>query len=80
MDLVLPPTHVLLRASPKDRTRAALRRALLPRLRDVLARVCLWGPDSAIGDHAFCVFSYNPRRHVQIYMQIWSEPDDGVLW
>ncbi len=80
MELVLPPTHVLLRASAKDRDRASLRRALLPRLREVLARVCLWDPDSAIGDHAFCVFSYNPRRHVQVYMQIWSEPDDVVLW
>jgi hypothetical protein len=80
MELVRPPEHVLLRASPKDRDRASLRRALLPRMREVLARVCLWDPDSAIGDYAFCVFSYNPRRQVQVYLQIWSEPDDVVVW
>jgi hypothetical protein len=80
MQLVRPPTHVLLRASPKDRDRASLRRSLLPRIREVLATVCLWDPDSAIGDHAFCVFSYEPRRHVQVYLQIWSEPDDVVVW
>jgi hypothetical protein len=80
MELVLPPTHVLLRASPKDRTRASLRRALLPHIREILARVCLWDDDSAIGDYAFCVFSYRPRRDVDVYLQVWSEPDDVVLW
>jgi hypothetical protein len=80
MELVLPPTDVLLRPSPKDRPRAALRGALLPRLREVLASVCLWAADSAIGDHAFCVLSYNPRRNVQVYLQLWSEPDDVVMW
>ena len=80
MKLVPVPAHVLLRAAPKDRTRASLERALLPRIREVLARVCLWDDDAAIGDHAFCIFSYNPRRHVQVYLQFWSEPDAAVQW
>jgi hypothetical protein len=73
-------THLLFPATRTPRPRGSLRRALVPKLRDVLARVCLWDDDGAVGDYRFCVFSYHPRPGVQVYLQFWSEPGDVVEW
>lgn len=80
MSIYPPVTHVLLPASRKALTRDQLRAALEDRLRDVLARVCLWDEDAPVGDHRFCIFSYEPTKHVNVYLQFWSEPDDVVQW
>lgn len=76
----LSATHILLPASRKALTRDQLRSALEDRLRDLLARVCLWDEDAPVGDHRFCILSYAPAKDVGVYIQFWSEPDDVVLW
>ncbi len=79
-DDTLPSTYVLLPASKRPRTRAQLTAALEPALKDVLARVCLWGDDWHVGDYRFCVLSFDLPNQVHVFLQFWSEPDDVVFW
>ena len=80
MSDTLPSTYILLPASKRPRTRAQLTAALEPALKDVLARVCLWGDDWSVGDYRFCILSYDLPNDVQLFLQFWSEPDDVVFW
>ena len=73
-------THVLFPASRKPLSRDQLRAALDERLRDVLARLCLWDEDAPVGDYRFGILSYEPTKDVSVYLQFWSEPDDAVQW
>ena len=76
----VPATHVLLSASRRPLTLAKLRSGLERKVREILSRTCLWDDDAAVGDHRFCVFSYQPLEGVQVYMQFWSEPGEPVEW
>ena len=74
-------THVLLPASPRPLSRPRLRAALERKVRAIIGRTCLWDDDAAVGDHRFCIFSFDPGGRVQVYMQFWSEPFEGhALW
>lgn len=48
----LPDAYTLLAASKRPRTRAQLKAALEPALKDILTPVCLWDDDANVGDHA----------------------------
>ena len=76
----IPDTYVLLRASRRPRTRAQLKAALEPSLREILTRLCVWDDDANVGDYRFCVLSYDLPEDVHIFLQFWSEPRDAVLW
>ena len=80
MTTIRPATHVLLPASRTPLSRQRLRAALERKIRQVLARTCLWGDDAAVGDHRFCVFSYDPADGVHVYVQFWTEPGQPVDW
>jgi hypothetical protein len=42
---------------------------------------CRWARgDWTIGDYRFLVFSTNPSKQVNLYVQFWSEPQEPVLW
>ncbi|MDX2168231.1 MAG: hypothetical protein SF182_14245 [Deltaproteobacteria bacterium] len=57
----------------------------LDRMSEHLRMACAWPPAgieraAAIGDYRFYIVEFSPAPDVEIYLQIWSEPGDPVLF
>jgi hypothetical protein len=56
--------------------------SLLPTLAARLWETCCWsetmGESWKIGDYRFLILSAQPEKHVEIYVQYWSEPRENV--
>jgi hypothetical protein len=61
-------------------TQAQLRRTLAPVVARWIKAACLWDRTAAMGDHRFVIFSIAVAPKVQVYVQLWSEPGEPVLW
>lgn len=87
-----PPTRpvelsgVLVKQHRRARTRSAIFAACEKTLVAHLKSACLWpdreyGKSWRIGDYSTYVLEFSPSHGVEVYVQIWSEPDEpGVTF
>jgi hypothetical protein len=71
---------VLYRGTKKPKTRAELQRALAPIVAGWIEATCRWDDGPAISDHRFVIFSVDIAPKVHVYIQLWSAPDEPVIW
>ena len=77
---------VLVKAQRKPRNAKAIFAACEQRLISHLRAVCLWpkrqrNESWRAGDYSFYVLSFSPAPKTQLYVQLWSEPDeDGAIF
>jgi hypothetical protein len=85
LDVVIPPgadgTFQVLRSRKRPLTRAALQALAGKAVAELIWATCRWRHSEwTLGDFRFLVFSTNPSRRVQLYIQFWSEPEEEVCW
>jgi hypothetical protein len=71
--------------SPAGANRADIVRHVLEKLTAQLFMVCTWPADCAertdvVGAYRFFILDFSPREQVSLYLQVWSEPGDPVLF
>ena len=71
--------RIIFPASRKPMDRRDLHVALEPILRAWIRAACTWDT-LAIGDYRFVVFAIDVAPETQVYVQLWSEPFEPVLW
>ena len=83
--LVIPRgTVATLQITPPGKaplTRDDLTTGIAGPITDLVAATCLWKDDGwQIGDYRFMVLSVHLAKGVELYVQLWSEPLEPVLW
>jgi hypothetical protein len=48
-------------------------------VRTAVAATCLWDADAWLGDYRYVVFNTSPKKHVDVFVQLWSEPGEPTL-
>jgi hypothetical protein len=76
----LAGTRKILAGNKRRLTRAELHQKAGEAIREGVAGACLWPPDARLGDYRFVVFAIMPAKGVDVFVQLWSEPDGPVEW
>lgn len=76
---------VLAEGSPRGASRPDIVRQVLEKLTQQLSLVCEWPADFAeridvVGAYRFFNLEFAPRDQVSLYLQLWSEPGDPLLF
>lgn len=76
---------ILAQALEGGTTRSNITRQVLAKLVDQLSLVCTWPTDSAervdvVGSYRFFILEFAPQERVSLYLQLWSEPGDSLLF
>jgi hypothetical protein len=61
-------------------TRSELIAAAGEPVRTAISGTCLWDLDAWLGDYRYVVFSTSPKKHVDVFIQLWSEPGEPAIW
>jgi hypothetical protein len=73
-------TVQILEGNSRPLTRSQLIAAAGEPVRTVIGATCLWESDAWIGDYRYVVFNICPEKRVDVFVQLWSEPDAPARW
>ena len=73
---------VLVAPSRRKLTPDQARARAIPAVEAIVSEACRWGAlgdDWTVGDHRFLILEFCPAKGDDLYVQLWTEPDEPVL-